>query len=105
MLIQAVGDLFRGGVSSNTAMHFEGIRNAQSRHKLHRVHFLSSPVFFDARERPRIAHILDQVTSAIEKVGELFFSGGTLPGGRPLHPYFLLSDSILKLCRMDSHRI
>jgi hypothetical protein len=96
-----IAEAFLDVVTSKSDAHCEAIERRRHQAGLDEVPFWGAPIFFDARERLRYFGILEQVTAAIERVGDLFYSGGTLPGNRTMRFHIPLPDRVLELCRID----
>lgn len=99
---QSVAEEFREAVAKSPGTHFESLTRTRTLHRLDRIPFLGAPVFFNASERQRIAEILTVITSAIERIGDLYYAGEMLPGARPFRYHIPLSDRVVELCQLDS---
>lgn len=95
-------EAFSRAVAGCAEAHFAAIEGARLGHGLRSVSFLGAPLFFEAQTRPHIGSVLEKVTSAIERVGSLYFSGSALPDNRSLHRYIPLSDRVRELCLLDA---
>jgi hypothetical protein len=104
MLCRKVEELFHQAVAADAASHFEILRKERARHGLDAVPFLGAPVYFNVRDRQRISHILSRLTSAIERVGDCYFSSGSLPGNQTMRYHIPLGDRVVRLCRLDCSR-